>query len=293
MSYVVLPAGATGVDAAGNLDSSAVKAAGRSFRVLYIVGHFAVGRDEVEECWNAGLSVMLNFELEPDAYLGGYAKGRSYALQALQLAEVLGWKGESPIPFSATDTTVQDYGQADAFYKATVDVFAPFPAQSGAYGDEKYLDHLSRQSWLPSGFVLWQWMNNGPTYPWATARQTGRGSINGVSVDNNLVKKPFNFWSGDGPTKGGNDMPEFRHAEGAVYQIDQGYRTPVTGDYFYSVLRGNLEESPNSPNPVPLVISYAADAAKLDAIPLRPPVSGGVGPTNITLHVGDVEGSLS
>ena len=267
MSTVLLMPGETGIDALSHPDYQAVKDAGHSFVSVYVQPD-RTDRALIERIWGAGLVVILNKEGSETAWSGGFAKGRQYAIEAIRDATDLGWEGESGIIFSLADSTVTDYAVADEAFKGVIQTMGNI--ESGGYGEQNYLRHLSTQSWVPPNFKFWQWKNNGPTESWADMRQTSGGTIGGIDVDYNIVKKPILAWSGYGNERKPNRM--FRHnSAGSVYEIANGYKTHCSEGYFFQVLRGTIAPDDTSG----LVVSYPvlSDDA-LTAIPDAPSPNG-------------------
>lgn len=278
MTSVILPPDSTGTDTASNrLDYQKSHDAGHAFDSLYVGGDFGATRAMVEAVWRAGNVVQLNFEREDNeaAFAAGYSKGRQYSILAIDQSRELGWQGESPIVFSFADFNVQDVQLMLNVHHAIPDVFEPLNLTGGAYGPPAFLRILSVQPWWPKDYILWQWMGAGDVEWWTNVKQYKRDVIGGVAVDLSRTITPVEFWSGYGPNPKDNDM-ELRHdSNGQVFQIDHGFRWPMTGDYFYGVLKGTL-----APDWSGKVISYQVDDdAKLFAIPV-----GTISNPNVPTH---------
>jgi len=217
---VDLPVGSHGIDAAGmagSLNYQPVADAGYRWMSMYVGGTYGVRRSNVDAAWAAGLHVILNFERAADAYLGGAVLGDSHARLGLQQGEALGWQGECPMIFSATDTNVasSNVWLADAYYHSMVDVFQSAGRVGGAYGPPSYLRHLVAQDWWPGEFPLWQWAGAGQVEAWTTVKQvftpTHDVSAIGYTIDENHVYKPLAAWAPPGSTPSEDDLTGPEH----------------------------------------------------------------------------------
>lgn len=201
MTSVVMQPGTVGYDAAGFKGVHDFAPFPCDWLSLYLGFGNGVSRSTVEAAWRAGKPVMLNCEGASDAGLGGAAKGTSYATQAIQWATGLGFDFLSPIIFSFVDfsPTAAQFPAIDACHHAMVDTMESRP--KGAYVPKNYGDHLINQPWWPADAPLWHWAGDHavPT-TWTWVQQLlSQKIINGVTVDQNNLIQPMNFWSGDGP----------------------------------------------------------------------------------------------
>lgn len=275
--FTIAQPGWTGFDAAFPPAIDTILASPYDFMSCYVGGAHDQRQLGVQLAAN-GRPVSWNYERSETAWTGGYNAGRAQAIDALRQLHEIEWEEDSPCIFSPYDSTVTNYQTGYAFAHGVFDVFGDI--QSGFYGDEKFLQLLSLQSWVPKGTVFWQWMNDGPTLGYATIRQTGHGTLAGYAIDNDLVKKPVPMWTGPGkddPVSQQVDTLAYITADGISVKaiMTDGTARPITGPEFYGA-RGR-------------VITDAATVTQTQYDnwpPYVPPGSGGVptpAPTRFTI----------
>lgn len=299
MGTTLLPAGTIGFDCAEIPDYLAAYNSGKRFHSMYLGNRYGVKPWQVRAAIDAGLVVIWNEEgLKGDA-LNGEQAGRAAARKATNIAASFGWNGETGIIYSGTDTgiTPAEYSVCDEYYYGAWDEGGRRQTGDGAYGPGAYLRHLWAQPWKPYTYVLWHWAGDHaiPEY-WTDVQQLLMQEFYGCTIDLDRIERPLYGWNGPTPNPPKeDDMADFRHAsDGAVYQIANGYKYHLSGEYFYGVLGGQLGESGvvSEWN----IYSRLVDSRWLDTVPLAP-TSGGTGPTTIALHIpgvpGDATGTLS
>ena len=203
---------------------------------------------EIQDAWNAGIGIILNDELGPgNEALGGSGAGLTAGKRAISQAIALGWSGETPIIYSGTDFDVQSsqYSVCDQYYGAIASLGNPW----GLYGPWHYIAHAHNV--FGPNLVYWAsagWQTGMNPIP-NMQQEVLQDSINGVTVDVNLVITTLPVWTG----KDDNIVSGyFRHnAAGVVYEFSQGYKWHVSGEYFYNALGGalypNAKGLPDSP----------------------------------------------
>lgn len=272
--FVVMRPGDTGFDAAFPPSEDVIVAAVRDgtfdFMSCYVGGTHDQRTLGVRLAAR-GVPVSWNYERSETAWTQGYDGGVAQATDALRQLAAIGWEQDTPCIFSPYDSTVTNYQTGFAFARGVFDVFGAVVA--GFYGDQIFLGSLSVQSFVPKGTVFWQWMNNGPTLPYATIRQTGHGTLAGHDIDNDLVKQNVRMWTG--PGKEPDDMAQnvdpcsyVTVDQFTVYAVNpNGEKYHVSGAVFAA--RGRV-----------IADAHVVTQAELDEIPDYVPAHGGGGNAN-------------
>lgn len=217
-----MPPGADGLDSVhfqNLLDWTPIRQAGYPWASIYIGGIYGTTKASIEAAWRAGVVLMPNFERSPDAAKGGALVGQIHAGTAVQQLQVLGFRGESPVVFSGSDTgfTVAELPAALDYHHALVDVLGPIGWTGGAYGLKRVMELLPLQSWWPPDWPIWHWGGDGyAMYSWAWAKQWYGHKPKGMpepfhvehdlsdipfAVDENTLMRSMRFWSGYGDDK--------------------------------------------------------------------------------------------
>ncbi len=179
--------------------------AGYTFAARYLSnggGGKNISKDEADALTAAGVSVVLVFEQEADAVLGGYARGVSDAQFAAGAAADVGQPGDRPIYFAVDfDAQPSQEGTIDAYFDGVADTIGR--GRTGAYGGYYLINRL-----FNDGKITWGWQ----AYAWsygnwdgrAQVRQTDNGqTVAGADVDLDVAMvSDFGQWGGSG---GGGD----------------------------------------------------------------------------------------
>ncbi|HEY4117565.1 MAG TPA: glycoside hydrolase domain-containing protein [Byssovorax sp.] len=172
--------GRQGVDYSWARPSPAdLHADGYTFAARYVSGGGS-GKDisagEAQGLIGAGLDVVLVWEQEADAVLGGYGRGVSDAQAAASEAASSGQPGDRPIYFAVDfDAQASQQPTVDAYFDGVASVIGR--GRTGAYGGYYLISRL-----FDDGRITWGWQAYAWSYgnwdPRAQVRQTQNGILN-------------------------------------------------------------------------------------------------------------------
>lgn len=277
MTSIVLSGGSRVVDALTVPNPADVRSAGFGAFCPYLRNFTVAQRDAF---WNEGIGLLLIQEGTGLRASHGSVFADADFTTAVAEAEALGWDGTTPLDYSETDFDVQPYqfADCDAYYGRIIALHQSHGyALPVIYGARAYINHAAQ--WVPHGVTLWE----AAGWKWtdvaaADVSQQVQQELN-CDVDNVITN--LTVWTGLGSDiPKGNDMGDFRfyrdgNGNAVVFQVDHGYKYPLTGNYFYGVLEG---QAVNVTGPSPFnVLAYEVPKANLDAVALAPDAPDGNG----------------
>lgn len=256
-------------------DPKALAAAGYTFACRYL-SYDTKGKNltagEAAALHGAGLSIVLNWEYNPQAALAGYAAGVNDGTEAWRQARALGAPESTPIYFSL-DWDVQS-GELDAVRSYLQGIASVMPWECvGVYGGLRavsYAASLRPQPWL---WQTYAW-SGGQWSPAARIRQVRNGvSFGGLSIDlDESMSTAYGQWDPPTTTGGTMSQPNYPEIERNSHNADWGVNALLKledpGQGFIQ-MDGSVFSIPNN-----LARALKRIEGKLDQLLARPTATG-------------------
>jgi hypothetical protein len=186
-----------------NPSTSTIAADGYSFVAQYLAGPGHLTSSSAADFHSHGISVVANWEMDPNSPLGGYSSGVSDAQNALADANAAGFPGSLPIYFSI------DFSPSSSQMSEVVDYFHGVASvlglsRTGAYGGYSTMDTLFNDGAISYGWQTYAW-SNGQWDSRAQLRQIQNGiTVGGTGVDEDqAMTASYGQWAPSGGGGGG------------------------------------------------------------------------------------------